>query len=146
MDYEDFKLHDGDYVLLRNNQPVEKLDIIYHHTSVIELMNTKEFQLDEGIKFVEMTKLPVELQIKYRLALYQNEYGQNQSYKIALNNLLKDRIEKDFITIISRIGMTVPENLEDIIQSIFEYILDLPKRVYGDEDILFGFQNWIESK
>ena len=144
--FEDFKLYEGNYVVMNGNLPTGGFDLVYYHTTLAEIINDNGFSLNKGEVLVQITDLSPELQMKFRLALYLSEYGQTDSYLIAINNLLKDRIEQDFIRLITKIGMEIPENHEDIIQSIFEYILELPKDVYGDEDIMFGFQYWIENK
>ena len=58
----------------------------------------------------------------------------------------KDKLETRFINMITNIGMGVPDNFEDVVQFIYEYILDLPESNWGDEDIAMGLQLWIESK
>jgi hypothetical protein len=58
------KLYDTDYVLFRDNKPVEPLDIIYAEESVKELFEDG-FQLEAGEQFIKMTELPIEWQKKY---------------------------------------------------------------------------------
>lgn len=60
------KLNDTDYVLLRNGEPVEGMDVRYCHSSVIELFNDG-FRLEDDEAFVSMTELPIELQEKYQV-------------------------------------------------------------------------------
>jgi hypothetical protein len=58
------ELSNEDYVLLKNGKPYS-LDVIYHYTSVIELFNDYEFNLENGEEFVCMTDLSIELQKEY---------------------------------------------------------------------------------
>ena len=60
------KLNDTDYVLLKNGEPVEGLDVRYDQSSVIDLFDSG-FVLEEGERFVSMTELPLELQERYRM-------------------------------------------------------------------------------
>ena len=57
-------LQKTDYVLTRNDLPVESLDIIYATESVIELFNDG-FKLEVGEEFNRMTDLPATEQSKY---------------------------------------------------------------------------------
>ena len=57
-------LQKTDYVLTRNDLPVESLDIIYASESVIELFNDG-FKLEVGEEFTRMTDLPTTEQSKY---------------------------------------------------------------------------------
>ena len=57
-------LHKTDYVLTRNDLPVESLDIIYASESVIELFNDG-FKLEVGEEFTGMSDLPATEQSKY---------------------------------------------------------------------------------
>lgn len=59
------QLSNEDYVLLKNGQPLESLDVIYHFTSVIEMFNHYDFNLKKGEEFVCMTDLSSLLQKKY---------------------------------------------------------------------------------
>jgi hypothetical protein len=58
------KLYSTDYVLLRNGEPTERLDVIYSVTEVIKLINTG-FALEKNEQFVSMTDLPKALQDQY---------------------------------------------------------------------------------
>ena len=58
------KLYKTDYVLFKDNKPVESLDIIYASESVIELFNDG-FKLEQGEGFIKTTDLPIEWQEKY---------------------------------------------------------------------------------
>jgi hypothetical protein len=57
-------LYETDFVIIKNNKPVESYDVIYHYSSVIEMINTG-FELNEGEEFIAMTELPVKLQKEY---------------------------------------------------------------------------------
>ena len=60
------QLSNEDYVLLKDGQPIESLDVIYHYTSVVELFNHPfGFNLKEGEEFVCMTDLSPKLQKEY---------------------------------------------------------------------------------
>ena len=52
-----------DYIIWdnKNNAPKEALDIVYHYTSVMELINNG-FKLYEGEEIVRMTDLPLKWQ------------------------------------------------------------------------------------
>jgi hypothetical protein len=59
----------------------------------------------------------------------------------------KDEIERRFINLITRIGMDIPDNYEDIIQYIYEDVCETADENYwNDSDIAIGFRRWIESK
>ena len=58
------KLYETDYVLFKDNKPVESLDIIYATESVIELFNDG-FKLEVGEEFTRMTDLPATEKSKY---------------------------------------------------------------------------------
>ena len=57
------KLSALDYILFDvvKKEPIEKLDIVYHYTSVIELINNG-FKLEKNEMFVPVTELPVKIQ------------------------------------------------------------------------------------
>jgi len=59
----------------------------------------------------------------------------------------KDEIEKRFITIITKIGMNIPDNFEDIVQYIYEDVCETADADnWNDNDIVIAFRRWIESK
>ena len=58
------KLYKTDFVLLKDGQPLESLDIIYNESSVKELFEDG-FELEEGEEFVRMTDLSKELKEQY---------------------------------------------------------------------------------
>jgi hypothetical protein len=144
MKFNAFKLSNEDYVLIENGEPKEDLHTIYHYTSIIEMVNERQAYL--GGEYVCMTELSQELQLKYRFAIYKEKYGITKSYTQALNKAKRDEVETGFISFIGSMNMELPENYDDIVQYIFEYIIKLPKENWGEEDIIFGFQHWIESK
>ena len=59
----------------------------------------------------------------------------------------KDEIETRFINIITKIGMDIPNNFEDIVQNIYEDVCETadPDN-WNDDDIVIAFRRWIESK
>jgi hypothetical protein len=58
----------------------------------------------------------------------------------------KDEIEMRFINLITKIGMDIPDNFEDIVQFIYEDICETADEVnWNDSDIVIGFRRWIES-
>lgn len=60
---------------------------------------------------------------------------------------MKDDIERIFINLIARMGMDIPENYEDIVQYIYEDVLETADSVnWSIDDIVIGFRRWIESK
>jgi len=59
----------------------------------------------------------------------------------------KDEIEKLFINIITKIGMNIPDNFEDIVQFIYEDVCETADvDNWNDSDVIIGFRRWIESK
>lgn len=60
---------------------------------------------------------------------------------------MKDAIEYIFINLIAKIEMDIPENYEDIVQYIFEDVLETADPInWGVDDVVIGFRRWIESK
>lgn len=59
----------------------------------------------------------------------------------------KDEIEKQFIDIVTQIGMDIPSNFEDIVQHIYEDVCETadPEN-WSQGDVAIGFRRWIESK
>ncbi len=58
----------------------------------------------------------------------------------------KDEIERIFINLITKIGMDMPSNFEDIVQFIYEDVCETADEVnWHDGDIAIGFRRWIES-
>jgi hypothetical protein len=59
----------------------------------------------------------------------------------------KDEIETRFINIITKIGMDIPNNFEEIVQYIYEDVCQTadPDN-WNDDDIIIAFRRWIESK
>jgi hypothetical protein len=59
----------------------------------------------------------------------------------------KDEIEKDFILILSLMGMDIPSNFEDIVQFIYEDVCETadPEN-WSQGDVVIGFRRWIESQ
>ena len=41
------KIYETDYVLMKDGKPVEDYDMIYHHTTIVEMINNG-FKLGEG--------------------------------------------------------------------------------------------------
>lgn len=59
----------------------------------------------------------------------------------------KDEIETRFINIITKIGMDIPNNFEEIVQDIYEDVCQTADTDnWNDDDIVIGFRRWIESK
>jgi len=59
----------------------------------------------------------------------------------------KDVIEYIFIRLIARMEMEIPENYEDIVQYIYEDILETADPInWSVGDVTIGFRRWIESK
>jgi hypothetical protein len=63
-----------DYILWDklNNKPLEDLDIVYHYTSVVELINDG-FKLNESEEFICVAELPISWQEKINIAIEKNK-------------------------------------------------------------------------
>ena len=60
---------------------------------------------------------------------------------------MRDEIETMVINIFTRIGCDVPDNLEDIVQFVYEDILETAdKDNWHSGDVDIAFRRWIESK
>ncbi len=65
----------------------------------------------------------------------------NQEYFVK-----KDEIGKLFYYLITKMGMDIPSNFEDIVQFIYEDVCETADEVnWHDGDIVIGFRRWIES-
>ena len=62
------KIYETDYVLMKDGKPVEEYDMIYHHTTIVEMINNG-FKLGEGEYFLSMTDLPQNLKDNYIKAI-----------------------------------------------------------------------------
>ena len=62
------KIYEADYVLMKDGKPVEDYDMIYHHTTIVEMFNNG-FKLGEGEYFLSMTDLSQELKDNYIKAI-----------------------------------------------------------------------------
>ena len=62
------KIYETDYVLMKDGKPVEDDDMIYHHTTIVEMINNG-FKLGEGEYFLSMTDLPQDLKDNYIKAI-----------------------------------------------------------------------------
>ena len=59
----------------------------------------------------------------------------------------KGDIEYVFITLIARMGMEIPENYKDIVQYIYEDVLETADPInWSVDDVVIGFRRWIEDK
>lgn len=58
------KIYETDYVLMKDGKPLEDFDMIYHHSTIVEMFNNG-FKLGEGEYFLSMTDLPQDLKDKY---------------------------------------------------------------------------------
>ena len=59
----------------------------------------------------------------------------------------KDEIEKIFITLITLIGMDIPNNYEDIVQFIYEDVCETAdEENWHSGDVSIGFRRWIEAQ
>ncbi len=60
---------------------------------------------------------------------------------------MKDDIETIFINLIDRMEMIIPDNCEDIVQYIYEDVLETADPInWSEDDVVIGFRKWIESK
>ena len=59
-----------DFILVNKEtqQPIERLDIVYHYSTVIELVNDG-FKLRDNEEFVSVAQLPLNLQWQISLAI-----------------------------------------------------------------------------
>ena len=58
------KLYETDYVIIKDGVPIDPFDVIYHYTSIIEMVNDG-FAISDGEEIVPMTTLSQELQDEY---------------------------------------------------------------------------------
>ena len=59
----------------------------------------------------------------------------------------KDLIEEMFITLVTQIGIDIPDNFEDIVQFIYEDVCETAdEQNWHSGDVAIGFRRWIESK
>lgn len=58
------KIYETDYVLMKDGKPVEDFDMIYHHSTIVDMFNNG-FKLGEGEYFLSMTDLPQDLKDNY---------------------------------------------------------------------------------
>ena len=67
--------------------------------------------------------------------------------KVDLSIGMRDEIESIVIDIFARIGCDLPDNWEDIVQFVYEDILDTAdNNNWNNDDVIIGFRRWIESK
>lgn len=60
---------------------------------------------------------------------------------------MKDNIERIFLNLIARMEMDIPENYEDIVQYIYEEVLETADPIHWSVgDVVIGFRRWIEDK
>ena len=78
-------LYKTDYVLFKDNKPVEGLHIIYAKESVEDLFEAG-FKLEEGEKFIKMTELPIEWQEKYIAEINRLSHNHNTQHKWTQKN------------------------------------------------------------
>ena len=64
------KIYETDYVLMKDGKPVEDYDMIYHHTTIVEMFNNG-FKLGEGEYFLSMTDLSQDLKDNYIKAIQE---------------------------------------------------------------------------
>ena len=69
------KIYETDYVLMKDGKPVEDYDMIYHHSTIIEMVNNG-FKLGDGEYFLSMTDLPQDLKDNY-INVIKNREGEN---------------------------------------------------------------------
>ena len=74
------ELYDTDFVLFKNGEPVEPLDVVYAIESVQELLDDG-FELEDGEAFISMTALPLEWQNKYIEAITEHKKLLTKPYK-----------------------------------------------------------------
>ena len=69
---KELKLYETDYVIIKEGVPIDPFDVIYHYTSIIEMVNVG-FVLSDGEEIVPMTTLSQELQDKYIKTIEENK-------------------------------------------------------------------------
>ena len=74
------ELYDTDFVLFKNGEPVEPLDVVYAIESVQELLDDG-FELEDGEAFISMTALPLEWQNRYIEAITEHKKLLTKLYK-----------------------------------------------------------------
>jgi hypothetical protein len=74
------ELYDTDFVLFKNGEPVEPLDVVYAIESVQELLDDG-FEFEDGEAFISMTALPLEWQNKYIEAITEHKKLLTKLYK-----------------------------------------------------------------
>jgi hypothetical protein len=58
----------------------------------------------------------------------------------------KDEIERIFISMVSSLGMDIPNNFETIVRFIYEDVCETAHPVdWTDSDVVIAFRRWIES-
>jgi len=58
----------------------------------------------------------------------------------------RELIEKKFITMITSIGMDIPNNFEDIVKFIYDDVSETADEDnWHDGDVVIAFRRWIES-
>lgn len=93
------------------NKPVEKLDIVYHYTTLADMFNNG-FKLNENEELLSVASLPIKWQRLISMAI---EYTKI-SIKLAENPLTEDEIEK----------------LKDTHDRIRSILIDYGNEEYGD--------------
>jgi len=60
-----------DYIIWDNekNEPLEDLDIVYHYTSIVELINNDNFALRSNEEIICVAELPLKWQKKFNQAI-----------------------------------------------------------------------------
>ena len=67
--------------------------------------------------------------------------------KVDLSIGMRDEIESMVIDIFPKIGCDLPDNWEDIVQFVYEDVLETAdKNNWHSGDVAIAFRRWIESK
>ena len=90
-------------------------------------------EIEAGVEFEEYVDEETEVSMDVDVSPYSVEK--------------KDEIEKIFIDQITRFGIDVPDNFEEIVQFIYEDVCETADPVdWNDDDVRIGFRRWIENR
>ena len=123
-----------DYVLVNRitKKPVEGYDMIYHYSSIIDMLNgNNDMRPKPNHEYISMTALPIEEQKKYLEYL----------------NPINGEIESMLIDIFDRIGIQTPSNFDDIVKFCVDDVRETadPENWHSG-DVEIAFRRWIEKQ
>lgn len=78
---------------------------------------------------------------------YTSEIPADKIIEKSMKREMKDDVESIFINLMDRMEMNIPDNCEDIVQYIYEDILETEDPInWSEDDVVIGFRRWIESR